>query len=80
MPDLVGGEVVDDDDAGRLQLGDQRLFQPLPKQLAGHRTGQEHRRQDAAMTQGRDEGLGHPVAVRCLADEFFALTPPRDCQ
>lgn len=58
----VGRKVVGDNDAARFHLGDQRFFEPLPEQRASHRTGQEHRREDVAMREARDEGLRHRSA------------------
>ena len=74
--DLVGGQIVGDDDAAGRHFGDQAFGQPLAEDFAGHRRVDQHRREDAVMLQPGHECRCHPVTVGCLADERFALVAP----
>ena len=79
--DLVGWQIVRDDDAAGRHFRDQVFNQPLAEDFAGHRRVDQHRRENAVMLQSRYEGGGHPVTMRCLAEERLAFMAPamRSC-
>ena len=74
--DLVGGQIVGDDNAAGRHFGDQAFDQPLTEDFAGHRRIHQHRREDAVVLEPSHEGRGHPMAMGCLADERLALVAP----
>ena len=74
--DLVGGQVVDDDDATRFHLRDQALFEPLAEDDAGHRTGQQLGSKYAVMGEARDKSGCHPVTMRCIGKKPLAFLAP----
>lgn len=73
---LVRREIVDDDDAADSHFWDQPFFEPLLEDLAVHRAWDQHWRKDAVMPETGYEGLGHPVAVGCLAEQLLAFLAP----
>jgi hypothetical protein len=74
--DFVGWQIVDDDDAARLHLGDEAFLQPLLEDHAGHGTRQQLRGEYGVMGQAGQERRRHPVAVWGFADKFLALLTP----
>lgn len=74
--DLVGGQVVDDDNASLPHFRDQAFLQPLAEDHAIHRAWQQLRGQDAVMRQSRDKGGRHPVSMRRLGKELPAFMTP----
>jgi len=74
--DFMGWQIVDDDDAARLHLGNEAFFEPLLEDHAGHGTRQQLRGEDGVMGQAGQERRRHPVAMRRLADKFLALLAP----
>ena len=62
--DLMGGQIVHDDDVVWPQLGNERLFDIGEKGLAVHRAVEDHGRSNAVVTQ-----RGGEVAAFQLADE-----------
>lgn len=70
--DLVGGQVVHDDDIARLENGRQELLGPGLECLAIHWTVKRHGGCDAIMAQGGQKGCGAPVAMRGLGQEPLA--------
>ena len=62
--DLVGGQIVHDDDVGRPQERGQHLLAPSPEDLAVHRPVEQHRGDEAGTGQPADEGNGLPVSMR----------------
>jgi hypothetical protein len=64
--DLVGGQVVHDDNVAGFQGGSKELLRPGPEGLAIHRAIQRHGCGDAVATKGREERGCAPVAVRRL--------------
>ena len=73
---LVGGEIIDDNDASRLHFWDQAFVQPLTEDHAGHRAWQQLRGQDAIMRQPGDKSGGHPVAVWGFGEQLQSLMAP----
>jgi hypothetical protein len=61
---LVRAQIVHDDDIARLQGRDQFGFHIGPEALAVDRAIEDPGRFNPVMTQGSDEGLGLPMAVR----------------
>ena len=61
---LMGGQIVHDDDVAWPQLGNERLFDIGEKGLAVHRAVEDHGRSNAVVTQRGCEGGGFPVAMR----------------
>src|SRR5580700_10166504 len=61
--DLMGGQIVHDDDVAWPQLGNERLFDIGEKGLAVHRAVEDHWRSDAVVTQPGSEGSGFPMAM-----------------
>lgn len=49
--DLVGGQVIDDDDALGLHLGDEAFFEPLLEDHSRHGARKELRGQDTIMLE-----------------------------
>lgn len=79
LPDaghLVRRQVVADDDAARLHLGNQVFDEPLSEDDAGHRSVDQHRREDAVVLEPGHERRGHPVTVWRLTVERFAPVAP----
>lgn len=74
--DLVGRQIVGDDDAAGRHFGDQAFDQPLAEDFAGHRRIHQHWREDAVVLEPSHEGRGHPMAMGRLADERPALVAP----
>ena len=61
--DLVGGQIVHDDDVAWPQLGNERLFDIGEKGVAVHRAVEDHGRSDPVVTQRGGEGGGFPMAM-----------------
>ena len=74
--DFMSWQIVDDDDATRLHLGDEAFLEPLLEDGAGHGTRQQLRCEDGVMGQASQERRRHPVAMRRFADKFLALLAP----
>ncbi len=62
--DFVGGEVVEDEDVARTQLGTEHLLQVSCENLGIDGSFDQKRSFDAFMAQGGNEGGALPVAVR----------------
>ena len=73
---LVSGQIIDNDNAARLHLGDQAFLQPLAEDHAVHRAWQQVRGEDAIMRQACDKGGCHPVAMWSLGEELSAFVTP----
>lgn len=73
--DLVGWQIVHDDDVARPHGWRQHLFAPGEEDLAIHRPIEQHRRDEAGTSQAADEGNGLPVPVRDRGPA--ALAPSR---
>jgi hypothetical protein len=61
--DLVGGQIVYDDDVAWQQLWNERPFDIGEKGLAVHRAAEDRGRGDPVVAQTRCEGGGFPMAV-----------------
>jgi hypothetical protein len=61
--DLVGGQIVHDEDVALPQLGNERLFDIGEKGLAVHWAIQNLGRGDAVVAKPGGEGGGFPVAM-----------------
>ena len=72
----MAAEIVDDDDAARLERRDQELLDPGGEALAIDRSIDHAGCDDAVMPQAGDEGQRLPMAVRDLGDERLALVAP----
>ena len=73
---LMAAEIVEDDDAARLQFRDQELRGPCGEALTSDRAVKHARGNDAVMAQPGDEGQRFPVAMRRLAGQRLALRAP----
>ena len=62
--DLVGGQIVHDDQVTWPQDRGQHLLAPRPEGFTVHRPVEHHRGDEAGQRQPADEGHGLPVAVR----------------
>ncbi len=69
--DLVGGQVVHDDDVAWFQGGSKELLRPGPEGLAIHRAIECHGCGEAVMAKGGEERGCTPVAVRRLHQQPF---------
>jgi len=74
--DLVGGQVVHDDDIAWLQSRRQHLLDPSEKAFSVHRSVEQHWRDEACQRQTTDEGNGLPVTVRDCGAATFAFRRP----
>src|SRR5690348_722195 len=74
--DLVGGQIVHDDDVAGTQGRCQHLLAPGSKDLAIHRPVEQHRGDEAVEGQAADEGDGLPVPVRDGGAAALALRGP----
>lgn len=74
--DLVGRQVVDDDDAPGLHLRDKALFEPLPKDEPGHRAREQLRSQDTIVHKPSHKGRCHPVTMWVFCNELLAFITP----
>jgi hypothetical protein len=79
--DLMGRQIVHDDDIAWPQGRSQHLLAPGEEDFAIHRLVDEHRRDHAGKGQSADEGDGLPMSVRDrgAAASSFRGPPPKPC-
>ena len=73
---LVAAEVIENDDVGRLQRGDEDIFDVETEQLAVDRTIDDPWRVDPIVAQGSEEGHRLPMTIRRLGFEPSAPDAP----
>lgn len=64
--DLVGGQIIHDDDVAGFQGGNKELLRPGPESLAIHGPIQRHGSGEAVVAKGCEERGCAPMAVRCF--------------
>lgn len=69
---LVGGEIIEDDDVARMQLGTENVLEVSGKNLGIDRALDEERRGDTFPAQGGNKGRTLPVTVRNRAHAALA--------
>lgn len=74
--DLVGGQIVHNDDIAWAQYGDQHLLDPSQEALSVHRTIEKHRRNKTRKRETADKGDGLPMTVRNRGAATFAFRGP----
>ena len=75
--DLMGAEIVDDDDVALCQRGDQHLLDVSEEQFAIDGSIEHAGGNQAILTQAGDEGRGVPVPVRrCVNQPPANFGPP----
>src|SRR5665213_4272393 len=74
--DLVGGQIVHDDDGAWAQGRRQHLLDPGEEALSVHRTVQKHRRNKARKRESADKSDGFPMTVRNGGAATLALWRP----
>jgi hypothetical protein len=72
LGDLVGGQVVHDDEVAGSERRDQALLQPGQKDVAIHRPVEDIGRCDSVVAEARHEGCRLPIAVGRPSDQPFA--------
>jgi len=74
--DLVGGQIVHDDDVAWAQGRRQHLLDPGEEALSVHRTVQKHRCNKARELEAADKSDGFPMTVRNRCTAALALWRP----
>src|SRR5665213_1723619 len=74
--DLVGGQIVHDDEVARAQGWRQHLLDPGQEAFAVHRSVQKHWCNEARKRKAADEGDGLPMPVRNCGAATLALGRP----
>jgi hypothetical protein len=74
--DLVGGQIVHNDDITWAQCGDQHLLDPGQEALSVHRPVEKHRRNEARKRETADKGDGLPMTVRNCGAATLAFQGP----
>ena len=69
--DLVGGQIVHDDDVARIERRGQAVFHVGFESEATHGAVDDERGADPVMTQAGDEGRLRPVAMRSRSHQPF---------
>jgi hypothetical protein len=74
--DLVGGQIVHDDDVAWAQGWRQHLLDPGQEGFSVHRPVEKHRRNEARKREAADKSDGLPMTVRNCGAATLAFGPP----